>query len=152
MERRAKAQWCEKCFMYDIYSQPIHILYKWYWHNCFFYNNTIYQIKYISTQPAPSPTNMWLWIQAPVQYPQVRECRLTPVHPWCAPIHESAPLWELHLRWPRTREGPVSLFWAYCIGTSLQNILGYDQELQWQKERLWWQESKLQGCCLLTWC
>ena len=33
-----------------------------------------------------------------VRYSQVRECRLSPVYPWHAPTHESAPLWELHRR------------------------------------------------------
>ena len=94
---------------------------------------------------------MWLWNRLSVPYPQVRECRLAPVHPWHAPTHESVPLWEIHRRCPRAKEGPTSLCRVYRTGTCLQGILGYDQELQRQKETLWWQESKSQGYCLQTW-
>ena len=109
-------------YIYDIYSQPIHIIwYKWYWHNSCSeqYNSS----NKTHINPARSQTyqnpkyisfNMWLWIQVPVRYPQVQECQFAPGHPWHAPTH------------------------------------GYDQELQRQKEPLWWQESKSQGCCLQT--
>ena len=43
-----------------------------------------------------------------------------------------ASLWELHRTWPYAKD------WSFF----LQRTLGYDQELQRQKEMLWWQESK----------
>ena len=110
------------CYIYDIYSQPIHIIwYKWYWHNnCLEQYNTSNEIHInpAHSQPYPNPKyisiNMWLWIQVPVRYPQVQECQLAPVHPWHAPTHESVPLWELHRRQPHTKEGPASLFMNWC--------------------------------------
>ena len=145
-------------YTHNIYLQPIHIIwYKWYWHNsCLEQYNTSNKIHInpARSQPYPNPKyisfNMWLWIQVPVRYPQVQECQWAPVHPWHASTHESVPLWELHRRWPRTKEGAASLCWFYRTGTCLQGILGYDQVLQRQKEPLWWQESKSQGCCLQT--
>ena len=62
---------------------------------------------------------MWLWIQVPVRYPQVQQCRLAPDHPWHTPTHESVP-WELHWRWPCAKEGPASLCWVYRTGTCVK--------------------------------
>ena len=76
---------------------------------------------------------MCLWIQIPVRFPQVRVCRLAPVHLWRAPTNGSAPFSKVHRRWPRTKQGPTSLCWVYHTESTIR---GYDREIQRSKAML----------------